>query len=188
VDVLDHSSRAFSYGSKLIVDGTTKMPEEGGDTPWTPGPPRGRAELPAVAGVLDQDQPGGGLWFASVRKSRAGQGLEVGAALAASPAARGVRLVAVVDDDTDVRDPDDVMWTVLNNIDPERDARVLDGPDGPVLALDGTRKLAEEGFSRKWPDKITMSPEVRAAVDALWPRLGLGAAAPDAPDAVPGRR
>jgi 4-hydroxy-3-polyprenylbenzoate decarboxylase len=30
IDVLDHASRAWSYGSKLVIDGTTKHREEGG--------------------------------------------------------------------------------------------------------------------------------------------------------------
>ncbi|MBM4194323.1 MAG: menaquinone biosynthesis decarboxylase [Gemmatimonadetes bacterium] len=34
VDVLDHSSRAFSYGSKLGLDGTKKLPEEGFTRNW----------------------------------------------------------------------------------------------------------------------------------------------------------
>jgi len=34
VDVLDHSSRAFTYGSKMGIDATTKWKEEGFTRPW----------------------------------------------------------------------------------------------------------------------------------------------------------
>ena len=34
VDVLDHSSRAFTYGSKMGIDGTRKWPEEGFTREW----------------------------------------------------------------------------------------------------------------------------------------------------------
>jgi 4-hydroxy-3-polyprenylbenzoate decarboxylase len=34
MDVLDHSSRAFTYGSKMGIDGTRKMPEEGFAREW----------------------------------------------------------------------------------------------------------------------------------------------------------
>ena len=34
MDVLDHSSRAFTYGSKLGLDATRKLPEEGFARPW----------------------------------------------------------------------------------------------------------------------------------------------------------
>jgi len=34
MDVLDHSSRTFTYGSKMGVDGTRKLPEEGFLRDW----------------------------------------------------------------------------------------------------------------------------------------------------------
>ncbi len=34
IDVLDHSSRAFTYGSKMGLDATRKWPEEGFERPW----------------------------------------------------------------------------------------------------------------------------------------------------------
>jgi 4-hydroxy-3-polyprenylbenzoate decarboxylase len=34
VDVLDHASRAFTYGSKMGIDGTRKWPEEGFTRNW----------------------------------------------------------------------------------------------------------------------------------------------------------
>jgi 4-hydroxy-3-polyprenylbenzoate decarboxylase len=34
IDVLDHSSRAFTYGSKMGLDATRKWPEEGFARPW----------------------------------------------------------------------------------------------------------------------------------------------------------
>jgi 4-hydroxy-3-polyprenylbenzoate decarboxylase len=36
VDVLDHSSRAFTYGSKMGLDATKKLPEEGFTRNWPP--------------------------------------------------------------------------------------------------------------------------------------------------------
>jgi 4-hydroxy-3-polyprenylbenzoate decarboxylase len=34
VDVLDHASRAFTYGSKMGIDATRKWPEEGFTRAW----------------------------------------------------------------------------------------------------------------------------------------------------------
>jgi 4-hydroxy-3-polyprenylbenzoate decarboxylase len=34
IDVLDHSSRAFTYGSKMGIDATRKWPEEGFTRNW----------------------------------------------------------------------------------------------------------------------------------------------------------
>ena len=36
MDVLDHSSRAFTYGSKMGIDATRKLPEEGFTRVWPP--------------------------------------------------------------------------------------------------------------------------------------------------------
>jgi 4-hydroxy-3-polyprenylbenzoate decarboxylase len=181
IDVLDHASRAWSYGSKLIVDGTVKHAEELGAAhdadakPWQPGPERDRSQLPAHAEVLDQHQPGNGFWFLTTRKERADQGRHIGEWAAHHVAARGVRLIAVLDHETDPRDFEDATWTLLNNIDPERDVQVIDGGHGagPVWVVDATPKIAAEGFTRAWPDKITMTPEVRERMDALAERLGL---------------
>jgi 4-hydroxy-3-polyprenylbenzoate decarboxylase len=47
-------------------------------------------------------------------------------------------------------------------------------PDyGSKMGIDATKKLPAEGFTRRWPDVITMSPEVRKRVDELWKRAGL---------------
>jgi 4-hydroxy-3-polyprenylbenzoate decarboxylase len=173
IDVLDHASRAWSYGSKLVIDGTIKHAEEGGAVGWEGGPERPRAALPSHAEVADQHQSGGGLWFLTTRKSRAGQGRHRGEWAAQQPEAAGIRLIAVLDDETNPRDFEDVMWTLLNNIDPERDLVVGEGPSGAVWLFDATPKLASEGFARAWPAKIAMDPAVIERTQPLAERLGL---------------
>jgi 4-hydroxy-3-polyprenylbenzoate decarboxylase len=180
-DVLDHSSREWSYGSKLIIDGTKKSWEEGGENPWQPAPPRASSELPHLPGILEQAQPGGGMWFVSVDKTKPRQGLEIGEVLAVSSAASGIRLIALVDELTDVNDADDVFWTWLNNIDPERDSSIVTGPTGPVLVADGTRKIASEGFTRAWPQKIVMDDATVRLVDEKWSKYGIPGAKLESP-------
>jgi 4-hydroxy-3-polyprenylbenzoate decarboxylase len=41
------------------------------------------------------------------------------------------------------------------------------------MGIDATRKWAEEGFERPWPEEVTMTPEVKAHIDTLWKQLGL---------------
>ena len=36
IDVLDHASRAMGFGTKMGIDATKKLPEEGFDRPWPP--------------------------------------------------------------------------------------------------------------------------------------------------------
>ena len=70
IDVLDHSSRSWSYGSKLIIDGTRKHDEEGEAAHWTPNPERSQAALPSHPDVLEQHQVAGGFWFLTTEKTR----------------------------------------------------------------------------------------------------------------------
>ena len=171
IDVLDHSSRSWSYGSKLIVDGTVKHDEEGKNAEWTPNLARLQTELPSYPDIVKQQQIAGGFWFLTTHKERAKQGRDLAAWAAQQPEAEGVRLIAVLDDETDPADFEDAIWTMLNNIDPERDVQILEYSYGPVFAVDGTPKLKEEGFSREWPEKITMSEAVKRRVDERWSRL-----------------
>jgi len=179
IDVLDHSSRAMGYGGKLIIDGTKKLEEEGGPAPFIP---KAHANLPALPGVEQKQLPG--IWLVTFEKTRAGQAKALTGELLATPQSAGIRLLLLTDADTPL-DTDEVMWAVLNNIDPERDAWVMPGAEGPVLVLDGTRKLAEEGFTRRWPPKIVMSPEMVERVNQRWNDLGLPEIAIK-PMAVPG--
>ncbi len=95
------------------------------------------------------------------------------------------KIIIVVDDWVDVQDLRQVLWVTANNIDPERDVLFTRGPVdvldhasrapgfGSKMGIDATKKMPEEGFSRVWPPVITMTPEVKARVDALWKDLGL---------------
>lgn len=95
------------------------------------------------------------------------------------------KTILVVDDHIDPHDLRTVAWYALNNIDPERDMEFVMGPIdvldhasrefgyGSHVGIDGTKKLRGEGFHRVWPAEIEMSADVKAKIDALWPKLGL---------------
>jgi 4-hydroxy-3-polyprenylbenzoate decarboxylase len=179
--VLDHSSRGWGYGGKLIIDATTKKPEETGGAESSrdlelDGPvqeetfrPHAATELPDFGGVVAQRQTDDGYWLVALHKTRPGQAQELARAFAAHPAAAGVRHLLICDEHTDVHNIQDVWWTILNNIDPERDVIQF----AALLAWDGARKLPGEGFVRPWPPKIEMDAAVANRVEALWPVYGL---------------
>jgi len=91
----------------------------------------------------------------------------------------------VVDEDCDVQDVGEVMLRTGNNIDPERDIQFTMGPVdsldhasrlpnyGSKMGIDATRKWAAEGFTREWPQMLTMPKDVKAKVDGLWKSLGI---------------
>ncbi|MCR8526530.1 class I SAM-dependent methyltransferase, partial [Escherichia coli] len=45
---------------------------------------------------------------------------------------------------------------------------------GGKMAIDGTRKWAEEGYTRVWPEVCVSDEATRARVDAMWNELGIG--------------
>ncbi len=140
--------------------------------------------------VVDYHMPAEGIFhnlvFVSIRKSYPGQAYKVMNALWGAGLMSLAKVLVVVDDWVDVRNPQEAWWVALNNIDPERDVRFTMGPIdvldhssrafsyGSKMGLDATKKWPEEGFTRDWPKVIEMDAATKAKVDAMWPQLGLG--------------
>jgi 4-hydroxy-3-polyprenylbenzoate decarboxylase len=94
-------------------------------------------------------------------------------------------MIIIVDDDVDVQNISEVLWRLGNNVSPERDMMFVEGPldvldhaspttlYGSKVMIDATKKLAEEGHPREWPDAINMSPDVKKRIDDIWQKLGL---------------
>jgi 4-hydroxy-3-polyprenylbenzoate decarboxylase len=140
--------------------------------------------------IVDYHMPAEGIFhnlvFVSIRKEYPGQAYKVMNALWGQGLMSLAKVLIIVDEWVNVRDPREAWWVTLNNIDPQRDARFTMGPMdvldhssraftyGSKVGLDATRKLPEEGFVREWPDVITMDDETKRHVDAMWNELGLG--------------
>ena len=160
-DELDHAPAQVGFSGKLVLDGTVKLEAEG---PAAPPPARpGPAEHPEV--TAQHAWPG--VLAVTVEKRRPGQVRALARRLAADPA---VRLLLVADDGIDPADPDALMWWVLANLDPARDAWV---EAGRTLVLDGTRKLPEEG-ARPWPEVARLDEATLERLRPLARKLGLG--------------
>lgn len=125
------------------------------------------------------------LMLVSIRKSYAGQARKVMHAIWGLGQAMFTKVIVVVDEDVDVQNFSEVAWRALGNIDPERDIEFVHGPVdtldhasrlpdyGSKMGIDATRKWASEGFTRRWPDVITMPEDVKRRVDEMWKRAGL---------------
>lgn len=145
-----------------------------------------RLQLPEVR---DMCMPAEGvfhnLMLVSIRKSYPGHARKVMHAIWGLGQAMFSKVIVVVDEDVDVQNLSEVAWKALNNIDPQRDIEFVMGPVdsldhasrladyGSKMGIDATRKWPQEGFARRWPDVIAMSPDVKARVDELWRKAGL---------------
>jgi 4-hydroxy-3-polyprenylbenzoate decarboxylase len=145
-----------------------------------------RMQLPEVRDIC---MPAEGIFhnliLVSIRKSYPGQARKVMHAIWGLGQAMFSKCIVVVDEDVDVQNVSEVAWKALNNIDPQRDIEFVTGPVdsldhssrlpnfGSKMGVDATTKWPSEGFTRRWPNVIRMSPEVVSRVDELWKRAGL---------------
>jgi 4-hydroxy-3-polyprenylbenzoate decarboxylase len=150
-----------------------------------------RAFLPLlkifIPEIVDMNLPWEGVFhncvILSINKKYPGHARKVMSALWGFGQLMFSKYVIVVDSHVDVQNPAQVAWHVFNNTDPKRDMMFAEGPMdildhatplwgyGSKVGIDATRKWESEGFTRQWPDEITMSPAMVAQVDARWAEL-----------------
>ncbi|MEM0151215.1 MAG: UbiD family decarboxylase, partial [Thermoplasmata archaeon] len=107
------------------------------------------------------------MCIVSIKKSYPGQGRKVGLAILSMGQMMFTKYVVVVDDDINVRDIREVIWAITTRTDPSRDIEIInlsvaDSLDhasiypnvGGKMIIDATKKVPEEGFERKWPERI----------------------------------
>jgi 4-hydroxy-3-polyprenylbenzoate decarboxylase len=145
-----------------------------------------RLTLPEIVDVnLPPEGVFHNLMIVSIRKSYAGHARKVMNGIWAMGQAMFTKCIVVVDEDCDVQDVAEVVLRVTNNIDPERDIQFTLGPVdsldhasrlqnyGSKMGIDATRKWAAEGFTRPWPQMLSMPDEVKKKAEAICKSLGI---------------
>jgi UbiD family decarboxylase len=120
----------------------------------------------------------------SIQQRYAGHARQTLHALASCNAASYMgRLVAVVDDDVDVTDLEDVLWAILTRADPARSVdiitRMLSGPLDPALPPDdkryNSRLLIDATKPWEWKDRFPKAlgpdPKTKAETRKKWGHL-----------------
>jgi 4-hydroxy-3-polyprenylbenzoate decarboxylase len=185
MDVLDHSSSKFAFGSKMGIDATAKYPEEMDGPVLKITQPDYRefhnllSEIPVVKSV-NASLLGKGIsvLILGIEKKGDFHLTEVSELLLKSEAIRKVKFIVLVDADLPVDNLEDVVWYVTGNIDPKRDChlfKAIHPLDPSQMVIDGTRKTAQaDGFRREWPNPVLSSRDTINKVDEIWSALGLG--------------
>jgi 4-hydroxy-3-polyprenylbenzoate decarboxylase len=178
VDILDHSSRKYAFGSKMGIDATH----------------RGRTEKEAgpisadVAGLLSRFteitsvntaliETGFPVLITGMRKTDPDRLRQLSAEILASGLLEGIRYILFLDPEAAGLDLPSIAWLAANNIDPIRDCFIPGSGREitAVLCMDATRKIAgKDNFDREWPNVIVMDEETIRAIDEKWASLGLG--------------
>lgn len=123
----------------------------------------------------------------SIDKAYPGQARRAALAFwSALPQFTYTKFVIVVDKDTNIRDPRQVVWSIASKVDPGRDVFIL--PDNPFdrldfatekqglggrMGIDATTKIYPE-TDRPWAEPLKSDPETAAMVDRRWAEYGLG--------------
>ncbi len=182
LDVLDHSSDSFSFGGKLGIDATEKLPEE--ETGKYYVQKAGDPLLKNMLGnyfdrnlikshnlsLFKKDIP---VLIVGVNRYEDADAVEKVEKLFRKNDPEGVfRLIVVTDHTVDSGDFFQVAWQLLGNSDPMRDHAKLSDYS---LLIDGTiKKFRTGGFPRKWPNVVCSDNKTISAVDEKWGSLGLG--------------
>jgi 4-hydroxy-3-polyprenylbenzoate decarboxylase len=182
LDVLDHSSDSFSFGGKLGIDATLKLPEEKAGRRY--GKPAD--SLPIInrendfldssiifdynTELLTEKIP---ILIISVNRSQEPDILDKAKELLRLNDPGGIfRLIIAVDHTVDPYNLHMVAWQLLGNSDPLRDHIYITASS---VMIDGTIKAFRKGgFPRKWPNVVCSDKETIASVDRKWELLGLG--------------
>ncbi len=185
MDVLDHSCSKMSFGGKMGIDATHKLPEELISDKNNSVHSSSAIDIeeliktfPEIKDINDSLLSMGiSLVFISVEKNRAGHIESLNKELIKLDSFSSVKVVIYLEHTIDVTDIADAVWRFSNNVDPRRDSFIIRTSANTCshIGFDGTRKTKEfDGFTRDWPNILTNPIEVIEKVDTLWGKLGLG--------------
>jgi 4-hydroxy-3-polyprenylbenzoate decarboxylase len=165
LDVLDHSSSRFAFGSKMGIDATKKLPEEIYPKTKTE---KHQSEIQNYT-QINTDIEDLGLVIISVDKNKFR--FKTWVDEQKNQFSSRTKIVVFVDKQIDTKNLFNVCWTASNHTEPQRDSLIVNG----ILFIDGTKKTkAVDGFERQWPNPVVMDDKTIAAIDLKWKSLGLG--------------
>jgi len=187
VDILDHSSNQYAFGSKVGIDATSKLAGEKGASKNIPEPfcdgQEIQTEFPEIKNINSALLTEGiSVVILSILKSRKHHIQSLVTKVLQNGWIKNVKFIVFVDSLVDVTHVSDVVWITANNIDPVRDCNFIKQENEeiyPSMIIDGTRKTKKlDDFEREWPNVIVMDDVTITRIDLNWASYGLGAFIP----------
>jgi 4-hydroxy-3-polyprenylbenzoate decarboxylase len=96
------------------------------------------------------------------------------------------KCIAIVDEDIDPHDTQEVLFRIASNVDPARDILFTKGPldvldhagddfaFGSKIGIDATRKNKPfDGYKRQWPKDLAFPKETLEKIESRWSEFGL---------------
>jgi len=146
-----------------------------------------KAQLPEIVDInLPVEAVFHNLCVVSIKKRYPGHAKKIMFALWGMGQMMFAKTIIVLDDDINVQDLREVLWATTTRFDPAKDVTIIDRAPtdtldhasplsnlGSKMGIDATRKGADEGFNREWPEALKMDDVVKKKIDGLWSELGL---------------
>lgn len=182
LDVLDHSSQKFAFGSKLGIDLTTPLQEEISGEP-TFNFSKDEIDInklmsvTEITGIYDmRSEFSLPVLLLTVKKDSEFNKFKLAEQLLQTDELHNFMAVVYFNDGADLTDLFTLMWLLGGNLEPDRDVSVLDSKTGKtVVFVDATFKTGKhDNFKRDWPNVVTMDENTITAIDKKWKELRVG--------------
>ncbi len=124
------------------------------------------------------------MCFVSIKKRFPGEAKKVMFSILGMGQLSFTKILVVFDDDINIRDLSQVTWALATRIDPQRDVQIIkdataDSLDhttdlpafGSKMLIDATKKTKAEGYTREWPETISLPKELVNEVEKKWDSL-----------------
>ena len=175
LDVLDHSSPNYIYGSKIGVDATeriegeTQRQEARRKGQWSVNSEQLKEKIPDILDInIPLKDVKNRVIFISIKKDKPYHARIVAEKLfKLTNGVNSISIAVILDEDVNIKDISTVIWKLFNNVDPKRDFYFINGR----LSIDATKKLKEEGHPREWPPEIVMDEEIKKRIDKIFPLI-----------------
>ena len=181
LDVLDHSSTKYTFGSKLGIDATVKFTEEKEESGLIEIVEPEEIYIDELKATLEifniKLLKEYGILIVSIKKESKQQIEKMAELLYQQEITSSVKIVIFVDQEIDVEDKSMIAWISSGNIDPKRDSIILKGSKKTYskIFIDATQKsFKRDGFRRDWPNIVVSDEETIKKIDQKWNSLGLG--------------
>lgn len=182
MDVLDHSSQKFAFGSKLGIDLTKPLPEEVAEE----NEQRNLKEkfnsehlklIPEIANSRDLlSETSFPVLLLTVKKEAEFAKQKLREKLQRVKGISGFKTIVFFNDGADLNNMFTLMWLLGGNLEPDRDISVFTTEnDNKVVFVDATFKTeTHDNFKRDWPNVVSMDDVTISEIDKKWNNLGLG--------------
>jgi 4-hydroxy-3-polyprenylbenzoate decarboxylase len=167
LDILDHSSSEYAFGSKICLDFTRKSEKlRVKNEELRVKSEKLEINLDEVVSFNQLDDFSTLILSVNEKFNRK----IFFEKLKQNESVLNFKFVIIVNQEIDLNDLFTVVWFVSGNIDPKRDCLIHEN----TIFVDGTIKANTENFKREWPNVIVSDDKTIQEIDQMWSKLNIG--------------